>query len=123
MILLLIACSQDIQVASGQEGCEDYDFANPGESKITSEWQEDGTAKVARIYDLQPMTSLVFEPEITAEGDLVHVREAWTGGVDEVEFCYQPYVLVSGVEVRQIEVRWYEGDDETPFGSALVEPQ
>lgn len=121
MILLLIACSQDIGVEFGQEGCENYDFSDPGESEITSEWQDETTAKVARIFDLQPMTSMVFEPEIEADGTLVHVREAWSGGVDEVEFCYQPYVLVSGIERGQIEVRWYEGDDETPFGTAVVE--
>lgn len=123
MLFLLIACAQDIQVEIGQEGCENFDFANPGESVITQEWLEDGTAKVARVFDLQPKTSMVFEPDVTAEGELVHVHEVWTGGVDEVEFCYQPFVLVSGIERGQIEVRWYEGEDDTPFGTAVIEAQ
>ena len=123
MLLLLVACTQDIQVEYGQEGCVDYDFSEDVESAITTEWLDDGTGKVARAYDLQPMTSMVFEPEITAEGDLVHVREAWTGGVDEVEFCYQPYVLVTGIERGKVEVRWYEGDDDTPFGTGLLDPE
>lgn len=122
MLLLLAACSQDIQVEIGQEGCQDYDFSGTQVSTVEFEWTGEDAAKVWRSYDVQPMTSLVFDPVVEGDGDLLHVREAWTGGVDAEDFCYQPFVLVSGISLG-VELRWYEDTArETPFGTVEIEP-
>jgi hypothetical protein len=121
-MLLLVACGQDISVELGQEGCEGYDFSDPQESDLAVEWTGEDSAKVARRFDLQPMTSLTFEPEVVPDGSILHVYELWTGGVDEQEFCYQPYLLVAGLG-SGIEVRWYEGKSQAPWSTVELEPE
>lgn len=121
MIFVLLACTQDVQVEYGQEGCTDYDFSGTQESVLETTWVDGSTAKVARLYDVQPMTSLVFEPDIVGSGATVDLTEAWTGGVDDSEFCYQPYVLVSGI-TSGVELQWFDGDPDVPFGVVDLQP-
>lgn len=118
-LLLLFACAQDIVVAIDQVGCRDYDFEDPGESTLGSAW----AGELATVWRTGVIVAedAAFDPVIETEGDVLHVREAWTAGTAE-DFCYEPTLNISGI-VSGLEVRWYTDDAVIPFSTAVLEPQ
>ncbi len=120
-LLLLAACTGQVTLTPGQDGCTDYDFANPADSTIESEVSADGSGRVWRTYAVQEQTGLFFDPEIVVGGSVVEVYEKWTGGETDDAFCYAPWVAFEGLSGKMT-VEWYlEPGDGVPFDSVDVE--
>lgn len=121
VLLFLVACGQQVTLQPGLDGCENYNFTDPQDPTLEWEAAADGTGRVWRTNVLMEQTGMVFEPEIVVEGDTVSLYEVWTGGEGEPQFCYAPYLALTGIQT-QVQVRWYLAVGETvPFETVNVE--
>lgn len=122
LILALFACSGSVTLEPAQDGCSDFDYNDPAESKLVAELG-DGSAVVRRTNVLLETTGLAFDPEIVPDDRVINVYEAWVvlEETGEGPFCYAPEVqLREGSGAFQ--VRWFlEEGDSTPFDTVEVE--
>lgn len=122
LLFALFACSGSITIEPRQDGCTDVDFNDPDDSVLVVE--EGDTSVIVRRTNVYTVTGMLFDPEITADGRVISVREAWVaeeGGAGEDAFCYAPEVEITGAP-GTYEVRWYdEADGDVPFDTVDVE--
>ncbi|MDP2311396.1 MAG: hypothetical protein Q8P41_00710 [Pseudomonadota bacterium] len=122
-LLLFAACANQVTIIPGQDGCIDYNFTDPAESTVDWEASSGGTARAWRSNALMDQTGLIFEPNIAADGNVIHVYEAWTGGETADAFCYEPSVAFEGVS-GELQVRWYLAEGDTvPYDSVDIEAE
>lgn len=121
VILLLAACVGNPVIAPSTRGCTDYDFDDPAAPKVKQE--DDGDAVIVfRTPVERPNLGDLFDPDITAEADVIEVRELWSSAADAVPTCLEPIVTVSEFGAP-IEVRWFtEDDSNVPFDTVIIEP-
>ena len=94
MMLLLLACNQEVEVTPSQTACTDVDFANPAPS--TLEWEPDGDgAHVWRTYVFLDQSGLTFSPDLGIEKGVLSIHEAWTEPESDDPFCYVPEVRIT----------------------------
>jgi hypothetical protein len=121
-LLLLAACANQVTITPSQGYCTDFDYADPPDSSLEVEVSADGTARVWRANAVLDQTGLLFDPEITVDGNIVSVYEGWSGGDEETAFCYEPAIGLDGL-TKKIQVRWFMDDTATvPFDTIDVEP-
>ena len=122
MLLLLIACVGNPVITPSTEGCQNYDFDDPQDSKIESSVKGD-KADVYRSFVERENLDDAFDPEIVADGNVIEVHEAWVPGSDGNATCLEPHVLIEEFEAT-IEVRWFTPDDDNvPVDTVNLTPE
>lgn len=121
MLLLLLACVGNPVITPTTEGCHNYDFDDPKDSKIESSVKGD-KADVYRSYVERENLDDEFAPDIVAEGNVVEVHEAWVPGSDGNATCLEPHVIIEEFGAT-IEVRWFTPDDDNvPLDTVTLSP-
>ena len=63
--------------------------------------------------DQTALCGAVFEPEITPDGSVIEIDEAWSAG--DADCCYQAEVAVKAANAgAEVEIFWYDGDGADP---------
>lgn len=119
LFLLLAACNQEILITPSQSGCTDFDYNNPADPDVSYTLDDDG-AWVNRTNILLPESGLTFTPELSSDQGVLVVRERWSDPETEDQFCYVATLFLQDFG-RQLEVRWYVGDDEVPDETLIVQ--
>lgn len=121
MLLLLLACSSEIQVTPGQSACVDVDFQDPDPSTLEWESTGEGAARVWRTYVFLDQSGLTFTPDLGIEKGVLTVNERWEEPETDDAFCYQPELEITDFR-GVLEVRWFTEDDDTvPFATVQLE--
>lgn len=117
-LLLATACASPLNTSTDWIGCENYDFDDPADPMLQAE-AIDGEVIVSLTNVIQPADS-DFEPEITGDGKKVEIREAWTGGDAEDDFCFTPRVFLEGARGK-LQVYWFRPGEDIAFDNLEVE--
>ena len=119
LVLLFLACNQEILVTPSQSGCTNFDYNNPAEPDVSFRTEEDG-AYVTRTNILLPESGLTFTPDLTTDHGVLVVRERWSDPETEDQFCYVATLFLEDFG-RQLEVRWYVGEEDVPDETLIVQ--
>ena len=121
MILFLFACVGNPELSPYEQGCTNVDFSDPQPSEIKSTTK--GTkADVWRTMVDRDNIGDLFDLEISGEGNIIEVHEAWTSGTDGTATCLEPHVVVKDFHA-EVEVRWFTDGGSVPFDTITLTPE
>ena len=121
MIWFLFGCQAiSLEFSAEVNGCENYDFENPGPSELRL--IEEGDDLLIQRTGVLLDSEAEFVPTFTIEEYKVYIREYWNEGNGE-QFCWTPTVRIQDHPQSPLEFWWYIGDDVISVDILQYSPQ
>ena len=121
MIWVLFGCqATSLEFTSEVNGCENYDFENPGPSELRL--IEEGDDLLIQRTGVLLDSEAEFVPTFTMEDYKVYIREYWNDGTGE-QFCWTPTVRITDHPGVALEFWWYIADDVISVDVLQYDPQ